>query len=89
MKSLLKLINESNYGPFGTILDYNYLCLYLMFEYFTRNQKAKNDLVKMFNQNKSKLKPDLVKWFESEFDDFLDEWEDELSEYAENDLMEE
>ena len=63
--------------------------LYLMFEYFTRNQKAKNDLVKMFNQNKSKLKPDLVKWFESEFDDFLDDWEDELSEYAENDLMEE
>lgn len=43
----------------------------------------------MFNQNKSKLKPDLVKWFESEFDDFLDDWEDELSEYAENDLMEE
>lgn len=31
MKSLVKLINESNYGPFGTILDYNYLCLYLMF----------------------------------------------------------
>ena len=60
-----------------------------MFEYFTRNQKAKNDLVKMFNQNKSKLKPDLVKWFESEFDDFLDDWEDELSEYDENDLMEE
>ena len=89
MKSLVKLINESNYGPFGAILDYNYLCLYLMFEYFTRNQKAKNDLVKMFNQNKSKLKPDLVKWFESEFDDFLDDWEDELSEYAENDLMEE
>lgn len=60
-----------------------------MFEYFTRNQKAKNDLVKMFNQNKSKLKPDLVKWFESEFDGFLDDWEDELSEYAENDLMKE
>ena len=60
-----------------------------MFEYFTRNQKAKNDLIKMFNQNKSKLKPDLVKWFESEFDDFLDNWEDQLSEYAEEDLMEE
>ena len=37
MKSLVKLINESNYGPFGTILDYNYLCLYLMFEYFKKS----------------------------------------------------
>lgn len=61
MKSLVTLINEGNYGLFGTIHDYNYLCLYLMFEYFTKNQKAKNDLIKMFNQNKSRLKPDIVK----------------------------